>query len=353
MTCRKHKLKLDRLLKGFRNSISALPEAIVVLDKKNNIEWGNTAAERLLGLVHRKGRGHKLEDLIKDPKIGRQLARRTGKVEPKEIRSPVDSDILLEVRVVPYGKAKRLLQARDITQIRQIELMRRDFVANASHELRTPLTVIHGYLETLVHEEQACGARWSSILRQMYQQTTRINQIIGDMLDLARLEGARCGKAKQQIDVSDLITDVYHELDPSIAGQGHIVNVKVQPGCFMYACDEDIRCVFSNLVCNARQYTPPGGRIDIRWWLDDGGGHFSVEDTGIGIAAEHIPRLTERFYRADKSRFRGTGGTGLGLAIAKHVLNRYGARLTIQSDPGQGSTFACHFPTPMVFRAAA
>jgi len=353
MTNRKHKRKLGRMLQGFRDSMSALPDAVVVLDKKSEIEWWNKAAARLLGLEPREGQGRRIEDVIKDRDIGRQIAEPSNQTEPREIRSPVNSNIMLEVRVVPYSKGKRLLQARDITQIRQLEQMRRDFVANASHELRTPLTVIHGYLETLVHEEQVSTGRWSNILRQMYQQTTRINGIIGDMLDLVRLEEASGGKAEQQVDVSGLIAEVYNEPDPLNAYRGHKIKLDVQPGYSMYASDEDLRCVFSNLVSNARHYTPPRGKINIRWWLDDGGGHFSVEDTGIGIEAEHIPRLTERFYRVDKGRSRETGGTGLGLAVVKHVLNRYGAQLTIQSEPGVGSTFTCHFPASMIIRAAA
>ncbi len=353
MARRKQKRKLGRLLKGFRDSMSALPDAMVVVDKKSEIEWWNKAAARLLGLERRQGRVRRLDEVFKDRKVGRQLARRSGKAEPREIPSPVDSNVLLEVRVVPYSKGKRLLQARDITRIRRLEQMRRDFVANASHELRTPLTVVHGYLETLVHEEQASSGRWSNILRQMYQQTKRINDIIGDMLELARLEEARGGKAEQRVDMSALITKVRQERDPMNAGREHTIELDVQPGCSIYASVEDIRCVFSNLLSNARHYTPAGGKITLRWWLDEGGGHFSVEDTGIGIQAEHIPRLTERFYRVDKGRSRETGGTGLGLAIVKHVLKRYGARLTILSEPGEGSTFTCHFPASMVFRAAA
>ena len=187
----------------------------------------------------------------------------------------------------------------------------------------------------------------------MYQQTKRINDIIGDMLELARLEEARGGKAEQRVDMSSLITEVQRERDPLNAGREHRIELDVQPGCSIYASVEDIRCVVSNLLSNARQYTPAGGEITLRWWLDGGGGHFSVEDTGIGIQAEHIPRLTERFYRVDKGRSRETGGTGLGLAIVKHVLKRYGARLTILSEPGVGSTFTCHFPASMVLRAAA
>ena len=353
MTRGKEKRKLGRLLKGFRDSMSALPDAMVVVDKKSKIEWWNKAAARLLGLERRRGRVRRLDEVFKDRKVGRKLARRSSKGEPREIPSPVDSSVLLEVRVVPYGKGKRLLQARDITRIRRLERMRRDFVENASHELRTPLTVVHGYLETLVHEEQAGSGRWSNILRRMYQQTKRINDIIGDMLELARLEEARGGKAEQRVDMSALITEVHQEWDPLNAGRKHRIELDLQPGCSIYAGVDDVRCVFSNLLSNARHYTPAGGKISIRWWLDDGGGHLSVEDTGIGILAEHIPRLTERFYRVDKGRSRETGGTGLGLAIVKHVLKRYGARLTILSEPGVGSTFTCHFPASMVFRAAA
>jgi len=257
---------------------------------------------------------------------------------------------MLALHVVPYGEGRQLLFVRDVTRQSQIEAMRRDFVANASHELRTPLTVIMGYLDTLA-DDPALSEAWRTPLAEMRRQAERMNAILRDLLELSRLEatGARAGD--EAVDVGGLLALLRKEAIAS-SPRSREVTLRLESQAQLRGASAELESAFSNLIQNAVRYTPESGRIEIRWWTDAAGGHVSVADTGIGIPAEHLPRITERFYRVDPGRSRSTGGSGLGLAIVKHALQRHGAELEVVSEEGKGSTFTCHFPPDRVIGEA-
>ena len=352
-TNRKHKRKLDRLLKGFQEAMAALPDAAVVLDKQGRAEWWNSEAVRLLGLpLAPGGASPPIVEILPVQEFAGYLEARDFGAD-LDLLSPVDPQVRLSVRVVPFGRGKRMLmQVRDITRISQLEEIRRDFVANTSHELRNPLTVILGYLEAM-HEAEDLRA-WARPIGQMHQQATRIRGIVEDMLTLSTLESTEHPDGEcQDIDVAALLRTLKDEAEIFGAEKLHQISLEVAPGSTLQANCDEIRSAFSNLLSNAVRYTPANGSIRLRWWTDRAGGHFSVSDNGIGIDSTHIPRLTERFYRVDTARSRETGGTGLGLAIVKHALSRAGGHLSIESEPGVGSTFTCHFPSRRIDGALA
>ena len=266
--------------------------------------------------------------------------------------SPVSPDKLLSIRITPYGNEQRLLQAREGTLIRQLESVRQDFVANASHELRTPLTVIHGYLESLIDRSVTDQGQLTAVLSQMYQQTTRIKGIVEDMLTLSHLE-QQISPPTQPVDVDRLLEQVRNEAEVLSGEKRHQISLDVESGYVIEWSLEEVRSLLSNLTVNAVRYTPAGGLITLRWWVETRGAYFVVEDTGIGIDESHISRITERFYRVDVARSRESGGTGLGLAIVKHVLVRMQGDLTVNSVLGSGSTFTCYLPGSLVHRRAA
>ncbi|PLY17058.1 MAG: PAS domain-containing sensor histidine kinase [Sedimenticola sp.] len=344
---RKRKRKLGRMLSGFQQSTSALPDATVVIDSSGEMEWWNDSATRILGLDRKQDMGRNIEGVITDPVFLGYLTD-GDYLRPIQIPDPVDGSVSLEVRVVPYGKGKRLLQARDITRLQQLETVRRDFVANVSHEMRTPLTVIHGYLETMVDSVDPGLAPWSRIVMQMQQQTTRMQRIVWDLLLLSRLETNQDTEGQVEVDVPALVERLEQEAATLSASASHVIHVDIDPALKLFANPDELDSAFSNLVFNAVRYTPAGGEIFLAWALTEQGPCFSVRDTGIGIEAEHIPRLTERFYRVDVGRSRQSGGTGLGLAIVKHVLTRHNGRLQIESQPGKGSLFRCCFPASRI-----
>jgi two-component system phosphate regulon sensor histidine kinase PhoR len=238
-----------------------------------------------------------------------------------------------------------------VTLQQRLEAMRKDFVANASHELRSPLTVIAGYLETLSHDEQL-DAALAGPIHEMRRQSTRMTAIIEDLLALSRLEAEGELVRGEPIDVPGLLEPMRRD---ALARANHALEVLVQADSQAWLLGDaaQVQSAFTNLADNAAKYTPAGGRVTLRWWQDAEGGHFAVHDTGLGIAAEHLPRLTERFYRVDPGRSRATGGSGLGLAIVKHVLQRHGGSLTITSTEGRGSTFTCHFPPERLLQPPA
>jgi two-component system phosphate regulon sensor histidine kinase PhoR len=239
---------------------------------------------------------------------------------------------------------------RDVTATARLEAMRKDFVANASHELRSPLTVISGYLETLAGDP-GIDPGVAVPLAEMRRQAVRMTAIVQDLLELSRLEATERMVTGSPIDVAVLVAQLRQDL---LARPHHPerVEVKLESTALLVGDEAQIHSAFANLVDNACKYTPDDGLVEIRWWSDQDGGHFAVRDTGIGIAAEHIPRLTERFYRVDEGRSRSTGGSGLGLAIVKHVLQRHGATLEVRSTEGRGSVFTCNFPAHRVQNAA-
>jgi len=267
------------------------------------------------------------------------------------IRPTTAEDCYLSLQVVPYGDGQQLMLVSDVSRQMRLEAVRRDFVANASHELRSPLTVITGYLETL-SQDPALDRDLQGPVAEMRRQAERMTAIIRDLLELSRLEETDEIVGGESLDVEALIAMLRKDV---LARPVHPrdVRVRIDSDAHLVGDEPEIHSAFSNLVDNAAKYTPAEGSIEMRWWVDEDGGHFAVTDTGMGIPPEHIPRLTERFYRVDAGRSRATGGSGLGLAIVKHVLQRHGAELEVQSTLGSGSTFMCHFPPQRVQPARA
>jgi len=340
---RKRKRKLSRVLEQFQQATAALPDAAVVLGEDDKVIWCNGASQALLGLSPSRDVGLPVAHLLRHPSFVAFLhQQRSG--DSVEFPSPVDDALLLGARIVPYGKKQRLLLATDISRVRRLEQMRREFVANVSHELRTPLTVITGYLETLLDSDSPALAEWGQPLHGMQQQSRRMLHIIEDLLLLARLEAQKERPALKPVAAPALLADIADDAIALSGEQGHRIRVAADPELWILGCEKELRSAFSNLVFNAVRYTRAGGRIEIRWFADGDGVHLEVEDNGEGIAPQHIPRLTERFYRVNRDRSRGSGGTGLGLSIVKHILNNHGGQLRIESELGTGSVFTCDFP---------
>src|SRR5690606_3249374 len=264
--------------------------------------------------------------------------------QPIDLPSPLDDNVQLEYTITRFGAGEWLVLVRDVTRLHNLEQMRKDFVANVSHELKTPLTVLKGYLETLIDTMPPEQKRVHRALLQMNQQSQRMEALINDLLLLARLEGTEADKHNQRVQIAPMLRRLRQDGQATDPEKNHELHLEVDPTATVFGDPAELQSAFGNLITNAVKYTPQNGRIEIRWWEDDRGGHLSVHDNGVGIDPRHIPRLTERFYRPDSSRVTQTGGTGLGLAIVKHVLIRHNARLEIQSQPGKGSTFTCHFP---------
>lgn len=338
---KRHKRIVKRLAR-FQEAAQALPDAIAVLDQEGAVEWVNLAANRLLGIDPSRDVGQRLLNLVRHPELVAYMTRGDFRT-PMLLPSPEDAALTLSVRVVPYGKDQHLFIARDVTQLQKLEKMRRDFIANVSHEIRTPLTVISGYLETLRDEDQTDPGQWSELLGTMQDQALRMRTIVGDLLLLSRLESSGGEAPEEPVDVPRLLEVLRADAIALSADNRHEFQLHCDSMLWFKGSESELRSAFSNLVFNAVRYTPPGGLIDIRWYVDEQGVHFAVKDNGVGIPAYHLSRLTERFYRVDVARSRHTGGTGLGLAIVKHVLQRHGGVLWIDSTPGVGSLFRCDF----------
>ncbi len=347
---RKRKRKVSRILKQFQSAAAALPDAVVVLNEEDTVLWCNEAAQRLLNL-YRQDSGLKVTSLVRHPKFIHFLAQRRYD-ESLEFPSPLNADIMLSVRIAPYGKKQRLLLATDNTRLHRLEQMRRDFVANVSHELRTPLTVINGYLETLLDNEDALPPRWQKPLGGMHQQSCRMLRIVGDFLMLSRLENQGERHWQRIVDVPVLLDEIAEDAIALSGERGHRVVLEADRGLWLRGHEQELHSAFSNLVSNAVRYTPDGGHITIRWQADERGVHLEVEDNGEGIPPQHLHRITERFYRVNRDRSRDSGGTGLGLAIVKHVMLNHGGKLHITSLVGVGSVFACDFPAELQVRQA-
>lgn len=344
-----HKERVVRVFRELRRSTAAMPDGVVVLNGENEIGWFNARAAELLELTRATDLGIRIDNLVRHPDFVRYL--RSGHfVQPVIVRVDASLDRHLSFQVIPYGEDQRLLMVRDVSRQVHLEAMRKDFVANASHELRSPLTVIAGYLETLAADANLPDDL-STPLAEMRRQSDRMTQIIEDLLALSRLESSDDEVRGTPIDVGALTSLLRKDV---LARPSHPARVEIdaEPGAYLRGDESMIHSAFANLVDNAAKYTPATGSIEIRWWTDGAGAHFAVKDTGHGIPEAHLPRLTERFYRVDEARSRGTGGSGLGLAIVKHVLQRHGGELSIESREGVGSTFTCHFPPNRIERNA-
>lgn len=339
--------RIVRMLNRFQDATAVMPDATVVMGAQGEIEWWNDAAGDLLGLRVPQDRGRRIVNLVRHPVFAEFFAARDYSLTV-QFPAPVNEQLMLAVRIVPYGGDRLLLVARDVTPVFRLDQVRRDFIANVSHELRTPLTVIGGFLETMSEDDDECNRRWGRSLYLMKQQADRMQRLVGDLLLLSRLEMEKGRYHREMVNVAALLASIREEASALSGERRHAIHLDADPVLQLRGSGEELRSAFSNLVFNAVRYTPDGGDIHIRWYADDAGAHFEVRDTGVGIAAEHIPRLTERFYRVDTGRSRESGGTGLGLAIVKHVLNRHEGQLHIESEPGKGSTFVCDFPPALI-----
>jgi two-component system phosphate regulon sensor histidine kinase PhoR len=342
---RYHKQRFVKLVRQIQRSTAALPDGVVVLNSQREISWFNRTAGKLLNLRGSNDYGLRIDNLVRQPQFARYFEQ--GEYSNAIVLQPdIGIDSYLSMQLVPYGEGQHLLLVRDVSRQMRLENMRKDFVANASHELRSPLSVIAGYLETLGHDP-ALHEDLAAPVAEMRRQATRMTSIIQDLLALSKLEESDEAVNGDYIDVAALLAVLRKDV---LARPSHPkdVRVKIESHAMLRGDEPEIHSAFSNLVDNAAKYTPPEGSVEMRWWVDEDGAHFSVTDTGIGIQPEHIPRLTERFYRVDAGRARATGGSGLGLAIVKHVLQRHGATLDIESSLGAGSTFSCHFPLTRV-----
>ena len=328
---------LEDALTRFRRAAQALPDGVIMLDGESRIEWCNNAAAAQLGLDPRADVGQAIANLLRAPAFIDYLAARdqTGTVQ-----MPVGNAVFA-LQLVPYGESQKLLLSRDVTQAERLETMRRDFVANVSHELRTPLTVLVGFLET-VRELKLDPQRTRDYLGMMQEQGARMHRIIEDLLTLSMLESAP-PPAADRVATRPLLERVRADA-LALSGGRHRIKLHGSPSVDLLGSESELASAFGNLVSNAIRYTPQDGEVRLVWLEVADGVSFSVEDTGIGIAPEHLPRLTERFYRVDRSRSRETGGTGLGLAIVKHAVARHQAYLEVESKQGEGSRFTIHFP---------
>ena len=343
---RQRRKRLMDMLERFQRSTEALPDGTVVLGAQHEIEWANSAARTLLGIDNPRDQGSRIQHLLRDPDFQAYLhAGDTG--DSIDIDSPVATGTELNVRVIPYGEGQHLLMARDVSNLRRLETVRRDFVANVSHELRTPLTVIRGYAESCAEPELPDHVREG--IDAIARQAARMQAIVEDLLTLSRLELDPVDPAAAEwVGVADMLTTLVRDGERLSGERGHVLSLETDSNLGLRASSSELASAFSNLINNAVQHTPGGTSIRVVWRADAEGGVLRVEDDGPGVDPEHLPRLTERFYRADPGRSRASGGTGLGLALVKHAVARNGGRLDIRSEPGAGSVFSCHFPAERV-----
>jgi two-component system phosphate regulon sensor histidine kinase PhoR len=332
--------ELANALTRLRRAAQAMPDGVVLLDAHNCIEWCNDTAAAMLALDPRADIGRPISYLVRDPSFIEYLSSH-GEEGRRAVRVPASRGIVLSIRLIPYGDEQKLMLARDVTQAERVETMRRDFVANVSHELRTPLTVLVGFLET-VRELKLDPQRVRDYLGMMGEQAGRMHRIIDDLLALSVLESAPPPPV-ERVAIAPLLERLHADAVALSRGR-HAISLEGTPPLDLLGSETELASAFGNLLSNAVRYTPAGGSVKLRWHDGADGAAFTVEDTGSGIAPEHIPRLTERFYRVDRSRSRETGGTGLGLAIVKHTLARHQAVLDIESEIGRGSRFTARFP---------
>jgi len=340
---RTRKQRLAKVLKRFHRSLDALPDATILLDQEDEIEWVNLATAALLGIQNPQDHGQKIDNLIRNPAFHAYL-RRGDFDHSLEIFSPVRSQMTLNVRIVPFGEG-RLLSVRDVSDFQRLQQARREFVANVSHELRTPLTVMRGYIDVLTEEAQEAS---KPTLLAIQRQVLRMEEMVRDLLILSRLEMASPLELEEGwVDVPRLLRSLCEDARLLASSSDHRIECQLEP-LLLRGNRKNLLTLFSNLLYNAVQHTLPGTAIMLSWSREPEGGRFAVRDTGAGIEAQHLDRLTERFYRLDAGRSRDKGGTGLGLAIVKHILTQYDSQLEIESQRGKGSTFSCRFSAQRV-----
>ena len=334
--------ELGKLLDRFRQAAEVMPDGVVILDGHRNIEWINPSAEQSLNLNSSRDIGAPVTYLLREPEFLTYLGQSypSGSLMMRSARNPGQT---LQIQSAPFAAGRSLLLVRDVTQIQKLETMRRDFVANVSHELRTPLTVVAGFLETAADGlAELPSDEIHQFLDMAGDQARRMQRLIEDLLTLAALE-TDAPPQEETLEMAGLLAEIRDDA-VALSGGRHVIELENTGPATLLGSYKELRSALGNLASNAVRYTPANGRIVLSWRNDLAGAAFAVADTGIGIDAQHLPRLTERFYRVDRGRSRETGGTGLGLAIVKHVLERHQARLDIKSEPGRGSTFTAVFP---------
>ena len=341
-----HKRRALTLLRELRRMTSAMPDAAILLGPAREILWFNPTAAQWLGLRRKVDYGNRIDNLLRNPEFVEYVSG-GGEGPGPRIHLPTAGERWLAFNLVTTtARDLQLLLVRDVTSEARLENMRRDFVANASHELRSPLTVVRGYLDTLA-EDASLDEGWREPVREMQRQSERMLRIVQDLLELSRLEAGKGEAELEPVDVSGMLALIRREV---MGRPEHpaTFELNLETDVFLLGAESELHSTFHNLITNAVKYTPAHGRVEVTYWSDALGAHVAVTDTGIGIPAEHIPRLTERFYRVDAGRSRKLGGSGLGLAIVKHALQRHSATLEIVSEEGKGSTFKCHFPVQRV-----
>ena len=340
---KRRKKKLSLMIDQFRQSTEALPDAAVVLGINNEIDWSNKAARKVLGLQV-SDKNQRIPNLIRHPEFIRYLKSNnyhTSVIIP----SPVDHNIILEIRIIPYGAGLRLLLAQDITKLKKMERTRKDFVANVSHELRTPLTVLKGYLETLQDLDDGQSPLLTNSFLQMQGQTDRMQHLVDDLLLLTRLETQK--KKVDCVDIPALLSQICKEGD-DLESDTRRIELTLESSIHIMGEEQELRSAFTNLLGNALKYSPEDSIVKLHWYQDANSLALAITDKGEGIAKSDISRITERFYRSEVKRVKKVSGTGLGLAIVKHVLMRHDAHLKIKSELGKGSCFSCHFPISLI-----
>jgi len=331
---KKRKKTLGKIIEQFRKSTDVLPDAAIVLGKHDEIEWSNKLAKHVLG-IKKSDKGQRIDNLIRAPEFVEFLKNRNNK-KSLFLSSPINDSIILQFKIVAYADGKHLVIAHDVTQQRIMEAMRKNFVDNVSHELRTPLTVLKGYLETLQDMDDQHSAMLTSSLKQMGNQTDRMQYLVDDLLLLARLETKK--NKVECVEVSSLINKICLEIESDR------LELKIEDNLNIMGEEQDLVSAFSNLITNALKYSEDDSPVKVSWTKNTNKIIFEVIDQGEGISPADIPRITERFYRAEVKRNKKLSGTGLGLAIVKHVLIRHNAKLEISSTLGKGSQFRCVFP---------
>lgn len=346
---RKKRKELTNLIRRFRNGAESLPDAVVVFRAEGNIVWCNRLAQHLLGFRWPDDAGQPISNLIRTPGFINYLQKNDFS-EPLTMHSPLNVERSLELRIVPYTEGEHLMVVRDVTQVKQLEGMRRNFFANVSHELRTPMTVLQGYLEMTEDPDLLLGPMWPKAHGVMTEQLNRMSSLVNQLLTLSKIEASPIHELDEEVDVPAML-EVLEKEALSLSGeQAHQIRFTVDKQLKVLADEDQLRSAISNLVYNAVKYTPAGAEIQVRWQNTEQGALFEVEDRGEGIAAQHLHRLTERFYRVDKARSRDTGGSGLGLTIVKHALSHHDSHLDIRSEVGVGSCFSFVLPKRLVVK---
>jgi two-component system phosphate regulon sensor histidine kinase PhoR len=335
--------QVERQHKRFIEAFQASPNGIVMLDDQDQIEWCNAIAEQFLEIQFKRDALQRIHYIVRKPEFVQYMMSRQFEEPVVLEKMGSAASLILRLQVFPFSENRRLILIQDITDLSKAEAMRRDFVANVSHEMRTPLTVMMGFLET-VQTLELPPEQKAQYLEMMMDQGRRMKNLVEDLLTLANLEANTQPAPMLSISMSYMMSLIKNDAYALSQGK-HSLNFDLKTPCNLFGEEREVLSAFSNLVSNAIRYTPNVGSVSATWSVNAAGeGEFTVTDTGPGISSEHIPRLTERFYRVDRSRSRETGGTGLGLAIVKHVANRHQANLVIESTPGRGSTFILRFP---------